>query len=328
MSRTPATPSSSTRQLSTNVAASSGRRRRRERARRAPSAELGGRGDGSAVDHEARALRARAPRVLRSLREVRGGLRRLGRGVVALDDLDDAAARTKCKPTTWSGRSVISPISVIESPEVVEARIAWPGVAASSSAKTRCLTLEPLRHRLDHEVDVAEAVVGRRAGDQADDPLDLGAGRLLGELALGDELGRRLLDSTSRACASPASTSVSSASLSRTGMPAAAIAWASSPPMAPAPTTAALNTNMPADPSDRARPRARRRSAAATARSDVPRAGAAATSGAPARAAPWCSSVELDRDPRARRRRSRSGRAGRRAPARPRTSSVWPSPAV
>ena len=46
----------------------------------------------------------------------------------------------KWKPTTWSGRIVISPISVIESRDVVEARIAWPGVHASSSAKTSCLS--------------------------------------------------------------------------------------------------------------------------------------------------------------------------------------------
>ena len=32
-----------------------------------------------------------------------------------------------------------SAISVIDSPEVLEARTAWPGVAASSSAKTACL---------------------------------------------------------------------------------------------------------------------------------------------------------------------------------------------
>ena len=49
------------------------------------------------------------------------------------------AGQKKWKPTTLSGRSVISPISVIESPEVLEARIAWPGVAASRSAKTWCL---------------------------------------------------------------------------------------------------------------------------------------------------------------------------------------------
>ena len=49
------------------------------------------------------------------------------------------AGQKKWKPTTWSGRIVISPISVIDSPDVLEARIAWPGVQASRSAKTSCL---------------------------------------------------------------------------------------------------------------------------------------------------------------------------------------------
>ncbi len=33
----------------------------------------------------------------------------------------------------------LAPISLIESEEVLEERIAWPGVAASISAKTACL---------------------------------------------------------------------------------------------------------------------------------------------------------------------------------------------
>jgi hypothetical protein len=39
-----------------------------------------------------------------------------------------------------SGRSVASPISVIDSDEVFVARMAWPGVTASSSANTDCLS--------------------------------------------------------------------------------------------------------------------------------------------------------------------------------------------
>ena len=49
------------------------------------------------------------------------------------------AGQKKWKPTTLSGRVVASAISVIDSAEVLDARIAWPGVAASSSAKTACL---------------------------------------------------------------------------------------------------------------------------------------------------------------------------------------------
>ena len=43
------------------------------------------------------------------------------------------AGKKKWKPTTLSGRRVSRPISVIDSEEVLEARMAWPGVASSSS---------------------------------------------------------------------------------------------------------------------------------------------------------------------------------------------------
>src|SRR5437660_1377659 len=55
---------------------------------------------------------------------------------------------------------------------------------------------------------------------------------------------------TSRAFSRPTSTKARSTSLSTTGMPAAATTCAISPPMVPAPTTAALNTlDKGADPS-------------------------------------------------------------------------------
>src|SRR4051812_29639396 len=50
---------------------------------------------------------------------------------------------------------------------------------------------------------------------------------------------------TLRASARPASTNFCLTSLSTTSIPAAAMVWAIWPPMVPAPTTAALNTNMP-----------------------------------------------------------------------------------
>ncbi len=53
----------------------------------------------------------------------------------------------------------------------------------------RLLDLHPLGDGLDDEVDVAEAVVARRAVDAAEDLLDLGGRLLLGELALLDEAG-------------------------------------------------------------------------------------------------------------------------------------------
>src|SRR3954469_17324692 len=49
---------------------------------------------------------------------------------------------------------------------------------------------------------------------------------------------------TLRASVSPASTNSCLTSLSTTSMPAAAMVWAIWPPMVPAPTTAALKTNM------------------------------------------------------------------------------------
>ena len=150
--------------------------------------------------------------------------------------------------------------------DVLEARIAWPGVAASSSAKTSCLISIFLgrprsrsRRRRSRRRSRSAVIRPRIRSTSA-------RRGLLGQLALLDELRRRLL--TSRAFASPASTSFWSTSLSRTGMPAAAIAWAISPPITPAPTTAALNTNMARDPSDPVPPPARRRTARACARSD------------------------------------------------------------
>src|ERR1700744_2589566 len=54
---------------------------------------------------------------------------------------------------------------------------------------------------------------------------------------------------TARAFSSAASTNFWSMALTTTGMSAAAIAWAISPPMVPPPTTAALLTNIRLDPS-------------------------------------------------------------------------------
>src|SRR3954462_6421664 len=53
---------------------------------------------------------------------------------------------------------------------------------------------------------------------------------------------------TSRAFSRPTSTNFWSTSLRTTGMPAAAMTWAISPPIVPAPTTPALKTNMGGDP--------------------------------------------------------------------------------
>ena len=76
---------------------------------------------------------------------------------------------------------------MIESDEVLEARIAWPGVACVELAEDRLLDRHLLRHRLDHEVDVAEALVGGGAGDLAHHLGQAGVGLLLGELLLLDQ---------------------------------------------------------------------------------------------------------------------------------------------
>jgi hypothetical protein len=50
------------------------------------------------------------------------------------------------------------------------------------------LEADDLRHRLDDEVDVAEALVAGRSDDPVEDLLDRGLALLLGQLALVDEL--------------------------------------------------------------------------------------------------------------------------------------------
>ena len=51
----------------------------------------------------------------------------------------------------------------------------------------RLLDLHPLGNRLDHEVDVAEPVVGGRPADQTHHLVEAGVGLLLGHLLLRDE---------------------------------------------------------------------------------------------------------------------------------------------
>jgi hypothetical protein len=73
---------------------------------------------------EARHLGAGDRVLLDRLGEVHGGLDRLGRGVVALDDLDqrhDRGGVEVVEADDLLGRSVASPISVIDSDEVFEA---------------------------------------------------------------------------------------------------------------------------------------------------------------------------------------------------------------
>ena len=71
---------------------------------------------------------------------------------------------------------VASPISVMDSDEVLDARIAWPGVTRVELGEHGLLDLHPLGHGLDHEVHVAEALVLGGAGDAAQHLLELVVG--------------------------------------------------------------------------------------------------------------------------------------------------------
>ncbi len=138
---------------------------------------------------------------------------------------------------------VAEPISEIDSAEVLEARIAWPGVTSSSSANTACLisilsgtasTTKSTSPKPSYSVVPAiwPRISSRRASACS---------------WVIFSLETRLASwpwVTSRAFSSPASTSFCSMSLSTTGTSAEAITWAISPPIVPAPSTAALNTNM------------------------------------------------------------------------------------
>ena len=115
------------------------------------------------------------------------GLQRLGRRVNALDHLDEAHHRRgvkKWKPTTCSGRLVASAISLIASADVLEARIAWPGVDRVELGEDRLLDRQALGHGLDDEIDVAEALVRQWWEESGQGLRRLRVGLLLGDLLL------------------------------------------------------------------------------------------------------------------------------------------------
>jgi hypothetical protein len=153
------------------------------------------------------------------------------------------AGQKKWKPTTLSGRCVASATSVIESPDVLDARIAWPGVAASRSANTSCLiaiisgTASITKSTSPKPSYVVAAVMLPRTRSTWASACSCVILPLPASLAA-------WLAVTSRAFFSPVSTNRRSTSLRMTGMSAAAMTCAISPPITPAPTTAALNTNM------------------------------------------------------------------------------------
>ena len=93
---------------------------------------------------------------------------------------------------------VAEPISEIDSAEVLEARIAWPGVQLVELGEHGLLDLHLLGDRLDDEVDLAEALVLGGAGDQPEDLLQAGVRLLLGDLLLPHQAGELTLGHLAR----------------------------------------------------------------------------------------------------------------------------------
>src|SRR5829696_3549652 len=137
----------------------------------------------------------------------------------------------------------MSPISVIDSPEVLEASTAWPGVAASRSAKTWCLisifsgTASITKSTSPKPSYSVVPVISPSVCSSWASACSWVSFSFLTSLAVWPWV-------TSRAFSRPLSTNSCLTSLRRTGMSAEAMTWAISPPMTPAPTTAALKTNM------------------------------------------------------------------------------------
>ena len=105
------------------------------------------------------------------------------------------------------------------------------------------LDLHLLGDRLDDEVDLAEALVLGGARDQPEDLLGAGSACSCGDLLLVDQARELALGNLAR-LGQPSVHEVLLDVLHATGTSAEAITWAISPPIVPAPSTAALNTNM------------------------------------------------------------------------------------
>ncbi len=95
-----------------------------------------------------------------------------------------ATGLKKWKPTTRSGRSSSAAISVIDSDEVLVARIASALTHRLELGEHLLLDREVLEDRLDDEVGVGEGVLGQRAGDQRLEPVGL----VRADPALGQQL--------------------------------------------------------------------------------------------------------------------------------------------
>src|SRR3954465_4032584 len=157
------------------------------------------------------------------------------------------AGQKKWKPQTLSPRLVASPISVIDSEDVFEARIAWPGVTWSSSANTDCLIC----------IRSGTASITKSTSPKPSysvvpwiRPSTLATCSSPCSCVIFSFFTRRptWASVTCFAFSRPASTNFWSTSFRTTSTSADASTWAISPPIVPAPTTAALNTNIAKSP--------------------------------------------------------------------------------
>ena len=87
------------------------------------------------------------------------------------------AGRQKCMPTTRSSRPQPEAISVIESVEVLEAKIVLPGQTPCSALNSLLLGRKVLEHRLDHQIALPEVGELGRLDEVADDLVELRARR-------------------------------------------------------------------------------------------------------------------------------------------------------
>ena len=154
-----------------------------------------------AVDHEAGHLRARDRLLADRLREGdrRGG--RLGGGLLPLDDLDQGhhgggVKVVKANHPVGPQRGVADLGDRQRGGVRGEDRV--PRRGGVELGEHLLLDLHLLRHRLDHEVDVAKALVGGRAGDAPERLLELGLRLLGGQLAALDEFVELALGDVAR----------------------------------------------------------------------------------------------------------------------------------
>src|SRR4051794_27392410 len=154
---------------------------------RAP--DLGGARHQDAVDDEARDLAAAHGRLADCLGEVGRGLESVLRRSLAFDHFDQAHHRRG--PEEVEADDLVGAQRRVahlrdRQPRRVGREDRVAGCRGIEVAEDLLLDVHPLRDGLDHEVDVAQLVVGGRSGDPPEDLADLLVGLVLGDLLLLD----------------------------------------------------------------------------------------------------------------------------------------------